>query len=150
MVWLAVGEAHRRYTNFINARRGWTGASVPKSVCFGCDGRVASAGGGFLCQPESRASRPGGPRGGLGVVQRMSPFWQGRMMGSRPSVQYSIVRPNSPTCSWKTEMRPLPRFVAPKVPGVRLVLRTLSLGLNAYSDDGLHVAYRKLGLTPSS
>ncbi len=76
------------------------------------------------------------------------------MMGWRLSVQYSIVCPASPTCSWRIEMRPLLRFVAPKVPGVRLVLRTLSLGLNACSDGGLHVApqdpCRKLRLTPSS
>jgi hypothetical protein len=35
-------------------------------------------------------------------------------------------------------MRPLLPFAAPKAPGVRLVLRSLSPGLNAYSDDGLH------------
>ena len=51
-------------------------------------------------------------------------------------------------------MRPLLPFVAPKVPGVRLVLRSLSLGLNAYSDGGLHGApqdpCRKPALAPSS
>ncbi len=69
---LAVGEAHRRYTNFINARGRWTGHLFQS--------RFASVAmdelhllGGFLCQPESRASRPGGPRGGLGMVQRTSP-----------------------------------------------------------------------------
>ena len=69
-------------------------------------------------------------------------------------VQYSIECPASRTCSWRMGMRPLLRFVAPKVPGVRLVLRSLSLGLNAYSDGGSHVApqdlCRKLRLTPSS
>ena len=35
-------------------------------------------------------------------------------------------------------MRPLLPFGAPKVPGVRLVLRSLSLGLSACSDGGLH------------
>jgi hypothetical protein len=35
-------------------------------------------------------------------------------------------------------MRPLLPFGVPKVPGVRLVLRSLSLDLNAYSDGGLH------------
>jgi hypothetical protein len=35
-------------------------------------------------------------------------------------------------------MRPLLTFGAPKVPGVLLVLRSLSPGFNAYLDDGLH------------
>ena len=36
-------------------------------------------------------------------------------------------------------MRPLLPFGVPKIPGVRSALRSLSLGLNAYSDGGLHV-----------
>ena len=51
-------------------------------------------------------------------------------------------------------MRPLLPFGAPKVPGVRLVLRSLSPGLNAYSDGGLHGVpqdpRRQPALAPSS
>jgi putative transposase len=34
----AVGEAHRRYTNFINGRGRWTGHPVPAPLWFGGDG----------------------------------------------------------------------------------------------------------------
>jgi hypothetical protein len=51
-------------------------------------------------------------------------------------------------------MRPLLPFGAPKALGVRLVLRSLSPGLNAYSDGGLHGVLqdprRQPALTPSS
>jgi hypothetical protein len=51
-------------------------------------------------------------------------------------------------------MRPLLPFGAPKAPGVLLVLRSLSPGLNAYSDGGLHGVpqdpHRQPALTPSS
>jgi len=53
---------------FPQCPRAMDGAPLSEPVCFGCHGRVASAGGGFLCQPESRASRLGGVCGGLGVV----------------------------------------------------------------------------------
>jgi hypothetical protein len=51
-------------------------------------------------------------------------------------------------------MKPLLPFGGPKAPGVRSALRSLSLGLNAYSDGGLHAApqdpRRQLRLTRSS
>ncbi len=34
----AIGETHRRYTNFINARGRWTGHLIPKPLRFGRDG----------------------------------------------------------------------------------------------------------------
>ena len=73
----------------------------------------------LICPNRSRFRHLSGPA--------YEPIWQGRMLGWRPSVRYSIVCLASPTCSWRIGMRPLPRFVAPKVPGVRLVLPTLSL-----------------------
>jgi hypothetical protein len=45
-------------------------------------------------------------------------------------------------------MRPLLPFDAPKVPGVRLVLRSLSPGLNAYSDGELPGAPQDLRQQP--
>jgi hypothetical protein len=51
-------------------------------------------------------------------------------------------------------MKPLLPFGAPKAPGVRLALRSLSPGLNAYSDGGLHGALQdprqQPALAPSS
>ena len=51
-------------------------------------------------------------------------------------------------------MRPLLPFGVPKAPGVRLVRRSLSRGLNAYSDGGLHGVpqglRRQPALAPSS
>jgi hypothetical protein len=51
-------------------------------------------------------------------------------------------------------MRPLLPFGAPKVPGVRLLLRSLSPGLNAYSANGLRGVpqgpRQQPALTPSS
>jgi REP element-mobilizing transposase RayT len=37
---LAVGEAHRRYTDFINARRKLDGAPLSEPACLGCHERV--------------------------------------------------------------------------------------------------------------
>ena len=53
---LAVGEAHRRYTNFINARGRWTGHL---SVRIRGHGRGTLDGSGLLCEPKSPASTPG-------------------------------------------------------------------------------------------
>jgi hypothetical protein len=54
-----------------------------------------------------------------------------------PQVMQAGACPALRTRSWRIEMRPLLPFGAPKVRGVRLVLRSLSPGLNAYSDGGL-------------
>lgn len=47
-------------------------------------------------------------------------------------------------------MRPLLPFAAPKAPGVRSALRSLSPDLNAYSDDGLRDAPQDPRRQPTS
>ena len=72
----AVGEAHRRYTNFINARGRWTRPSVPEPLRFGGHGRGPSDGGGALREPQSRCGRGWrrGPRIGRG--RACAPIWR--------------------------------------------------------------------------
>ena len=70
----AVGEAHRRYTNFINARGRWTGPLL--------QGRFASVAmddshlisGSLLCQPESCSGTAGGTGRGLALVECQSTY----------------------------------------------------------------------------
>jgi putative transposase len=56
---LAVGEALRRYTNFINARGRWTGHLFQSRLRVRGHGRVTLDGSGLLCGPKSRAGTPG-------------------------------------------------------------------------------------------
>ena len=65
---LAVGEAHRRYTNFINARGRWTGHLFQSRFASVAMDELPSAGGGLLCQSQSCTRRLGEVCGGLGVV----------------------------------------------------------------------------------
>jgi hypothetical protein len=77
---LAVGEAHRRYTNFVNARARWTGhlfQSRFASVAI----QGPPVGRRPLCAHEPRPSPAGGAAGGLALVQRAGPP---RRNGPRP------------------------------------------------------------------
>ena len=57
----AVGEAHRRYTNFINARGRWTGHLFQSRFCLGRARRSPSDPRRSLCQPEPGAGPTGLP-----------------------------------------------------------------------------------------
>jgi putative transposase len=70
----AVGEAHRRYTNFINARGRWTGHLFQSRFASVAIGRIASALGGLLCQPQSCSGTAGGTGRGLAVVNCQSTY----------------------------------------------------------------------------
>jgi len=70
----AVGEAHRRYTNFINARGRWTGAPVSGPFRVGSHGPIASDFGSLLCQPESCPGTAGGTGRGLALVECQSKY----------------------------------------------------------------------------
>jgi hypothetical protein len=134
---LAVGETHRRYTNFINARGRWTGhlfqnrfASVAMdelhlltAVSYVSLNPVRAGLVGYAADWEWSSVRAhlAGKDDGLVTV--------------RPVLDRV---PAFRTCSWRIQRRPLLPCGAPRVPGVRLVPRSLSPALNAYSDDGLH------------
>jgi hypothetical protein len=62
------GRSASALHQFRQCPRAMDGAPLSGPVCIGRNGRVASAGGGLLRQPESGASRLGGVCGGLGVV----------------------------------------------------------------------------------
>ena len=80
----AVGEAHRRYTNFINARGPLERPSVPEPLRLRGHGRGSSDGGGALCQPEPSQGEAGPARRGLAMVECPRPSGgRGRRTGHR-------------------------------------------------------------------
>jgi REP element-mobilizing transposase RayT len=82
----AVGEAHRRYTNFINARGRWTGHLFQEPFRLGGHGRIASDIGSLLCQPEPCPGAAGGTGRGLALVECSSTYqWSRRRAGDRSS-----------------------------------------------------------------
>jgi len=66
----AIGETHRRYTNFINARGPLERPSVSEPLRVRGDGRRASDNLRAICQPQSRSCAPCRPRRRLAVVER--------------------------------------------------------------------------------
>jgi putative transposase len=78
----AVGEAHRRDTNFINARGCWTGhlfQSRFSSVAMDESHLIAAA-----RQSQSSAGAPGAQGGGLGVVERARSSDKGELVSVAP------------------------------------------------------------------
>ena len=65
----ALGEAHRRYTNFINARGRWTGHFISEPVRVGRHGRVAPEVCGIVGQSESGSGRTCVSCPGMDVVE---------------------------------------------------------------------------------
>ena len=76
----AIGEAHRRYTSFINARAGWTGHLFQnRFASVAMDEKHLYAA--IRCaKPQSGPGASGGPRRGLAVVERPRAFGRRKRM----------------------------------------------------------------------
>ena len=68
------GEAHRRYTNFVNARGRWTGHLLQSRFASVGNGRVGSDLGSKLCQAECCAGTAGRTGRGLALVKCQSTY----------------------------------------------------------------------------
>jgi putative transposase len=137
---LAVGEAHRRYTNFINARGRWTGHLFQRRFAsVAMDELHLLAAVSYVTLNPVRA----------GLVSYAADWaWSSvrahitgkddGLVTVRPVLDRVTCLANLLLEDRDEAFAALRRAESTKVPGVRLVLRSLSPGLNAYSDGGLH------------
>jgi putative transposase len=69
----ALGEAHRRYTNFVNARDRWTGHLFQSRFASVAMDESHLRGGGIVCQSESGSSTACFSCRGMVVLERTGP-----------------------------------------------------------------------------
>lgn len=101
----AVGEVHRRYTAFVNARMRLTGHLFQSRFSSVAMDEDHSGRGGALCVAQSGAGKTGSASAGLGMVERARPLGRPRRpagacrAGARPRPRHAGLFETAPDCA---------------------------------------------------